>query len=107
MPKALIFETKGLQILRAGIILGEIAKNRIEPHHSAFMAAKPDDCVSFVDLDVNDKEIKAFLHGEEIPISSETKGYTAVGVHGMTTGFGKASNGKLKNKYPKGLRTLK
>ena len=62
---------------------------------------------SFVDLDVNDKEIKAFLHGEEIPISSETKGYTAVCVNGMTTGFGKASNGKLKNKYPKGLRTLK
>ncbi|MDY4085553.1 MAG: RsmB/NOP family class I SAM-dependent RNA methyltransferase [Ruminococcus bromii] len=107
LPKALIFETKGLPILRAGIILGEIAKNRIEPHHSAFMAAKPDDCVSFVDLDVNDKEIKAFLHGEEIPISSETKGYTAVCVNGMTTGFGKASNGKLKNKYPKGLRTLK
>ncbi|MFQ7106095.1 MAG: methyltransferase RsmF C-terminal domain-like protein, partial [Neglectibacter timonensis] len=35
------------------------------------------------------------------------KGYTAVCVSGVTTGFGKASGGKLKNKYPKGLRNLK
>jgi histidine ammonia-lyase len=28
-------------------------------------------------------------------------------MYGVTTGFGKASGGRLKNKYPKGLRTLK
>lgn len=95
-----------LPVLRSGIILGQIVKNRIEPHHSAFMAAKADECVSKVDFDVNSAEIKAFLHGEEIAVDSGIKGYTAVCVNGITTGFGKCSNGRLKNKYPKGLRLL-
>ncbi|MBQ1977135.1 MAG: hypothetical protein II225_00125, partial [Ruminococcus sp.] len=34
------------------------------------------------------------------------KGYTAVAVEGILTGFGKVSSGMLKNKYPKGLRTM-
>ena len=54
----------------------------------------------------NSEEIKKFLHGEEIPVPKETKGYTAVAVNSIVTGFGKASNGTLKNKYPKGLRNL-
>lgn len=106
LPENYNFDVKGLSILRAGVILGEIIKNRIEPHHSAFAAAKPEECVSLVDFDVNSHEIKAYLHGEEIAVSPNAKGYTAVCVNSITTGFGKASNGRLKNKYPKGLRTL-
>ncbi len=98
--------TEKLPVLRSGIILGQLVKNRIEPHHSAFMAARAEECVSKVDLDVNSAEIKAFLHGEEIAVDSSIKGYTAVCVNGITTGFGKCSNGRLKNKYPKGLRLL-
>ena len=71
------------------------------------MSAKADECVSSVDLDVNSNEIKAFLHGEEICVPDNIKGYTAVCVNGITTGFGKASNTRLKNKYPKGLRVLR
>lgn len=96
-----------LPVLRAGIVLGEIVKNRIEPHHSAFMAAKPESCRRRVDLTHDSEEIKAFLHGEEISVPQDLKGYAAVCVDGMTSGFGKASGGRLKNKYPKGLRTLK
>ena len=95
-----------LPVLRSGIILGQIVKNRIEPHHSAFMAAKADECVSKVDFDVNSAKIKAFLHGEEVAVDNNIKGYTAVCVNGITVGFGKCSNGRLKNKYPKGLRLL-
>lgn len=98
---------KSLGVLRAGIILGEIVKNRIEPHHSAFMAAKPEQCVRSVNLDCDSADIKAYLHGEEITVPENLRGYTAVCVNSMTTGFGKASNGRLKNKYPKGLRTLR
>ena len=47
------------------------------------------------------------ITGEEIEVPSDIKGYCAVCVNGITLGFGKASNGRLKNKYPKGLRTLK
>lgn len=99
--------TKGLNILRKGVLLGEIKKNRVEPCHHAFTAAKAENCARHVDFDVKSAEIKKFLHGEEIEINSEVKGYTAICVNGITVGFGKASNGRLKNKYPKGLRTLK
>lgn len=98
---------KNIGIIRAGVILGEIVKNRIEPHHSVFMAAQKNECRSAVDFDLNSDEIHKFLHGEEIAVPSEVKGYTAVCVNEMTVGFGKASNGRLKNKYPKGLRILR
>ena len=99
-------DTRSLSILRKGVILGEVKKNRVEPHHCAFMALKPEECTSFIDLDTDSEDIRKFLHGEELSVSADLKGYTAVCVNGITVGFGKASNGKLKNKYPKGLRTL-
>ena len=107
LPKKLNADLSGLNILRTGVLLGERVKRRIEPHHSAFAAAKPADCVSSVDFAVASPEIAAYLHGEEIAVPGNVKGYTAVSVGSMTVGFGKASNGRLKNKYPKGLRTLK
>lgn len=107
LPKNYDFDIKGIPVLRAGVILGEVLKNRIEPHHSVFMAAKASDCKNSFDADLNSAEIKAFLHGEEISVPDNIKGYTSVCVNGITTGFGKASNGRLKNKYPKGLRVLK
>ena len=106
LPKNYFCDTKGLPILRAGVVLGEIVKRRFEPHHSAFTAARPEDCKNAVDLVVDSADIRAYLHGEEIAVSSALRGYTAVAVSGMTAGFGKASGGRLKNKYPKGLRTL-
>ena len=106
LPKNYDIDFRGLPVLRAGVVLGGLVKNRIEPHHSAFTAAKAEQCARVVDFDVNSAEVKAYLHGEEIAVPSSIKGYCAVCVNGMTLGFGKASNGRLKNKYPKGLRKL-
>ncbi len=99
-------DTKGLSIINKGIKLGELKKNRVEPAHQAFMAAKPEDLSRVIDFDINSEEIRKFLHGEQLNIGGELKGYAGVTVNGITTGFGKISNGVLKNKYPKGLRTL-
>ena len=52
-----------------------------------------------------DPLLSAFLRGEEIPVESPS-GYTAVLAGGVTVGFGKCSGGRLKNRYPKGLRLL-
>lgn len=95
----------GLPILAAGLAVGEICKNRLEPCHAAFMAAKAADCRQCVDLSTDDRRLTAFLKGMEIPVEG-VKGWTAVAVGGITVGFGKASNGVLKNRYPKGLRLL-
>lgn len=94
----------GLPVLRAGVEVGTLRGKRLEPAHGLYMSARPEECARVLELSAEDPRTAAFLHGEEVPC--ETKGYTAVVIDGMTTGFGKASGGMLKNKYPKGLRTL-
>lgn len=79
-------------------------KNRFSPSHGLYVASVPDMHKNLLDLDCNSEEIRRFLHGEVI--GCEFSGYTAVAVNGIIVGFGKASNGQLKNHYPKGLRTL-
>lgn len=93
----------GLGVIRAGVEFGEVKKNRIEPSHGIFMAHSGSECRSMLSLNHSDDRVRAFLHGEEISAEG-CKGYTAVTVDGVTLGFGKASGGTLKNKYPKGLR---
>lgn len=96
-------EIKG-DILRFGLLLGEIRKNRLEPAHALFTAAnvKPKRCL---DLDLDDERLYKFLKGEEIPFDGES-GYTAISVLGAPLGFGKCSSGRITNRYPKGLRLL-
>jgi len=95
---------KGINILRAGVVLGEILKNRIEPHHSLYMAMKAEECKQCLNFSQDDPQLLKYLHGEEI--DCDFNSFTAVAVNGMTVGFGKASGGRLKNRYPKGLRYI-
>ncbi len=94
---------KKLPILSAGVAVGTVAKNRIEPHHALFASSAPDDCRRLVDLPLDDPRVLAFLHGEEIAADCN-KGFAAVAFEGIPCGFGKVSVGTLKNRYPKGLR---
>lgn len=94
----------GLGVIRAGVQVGEIRGKRLESSHALFMSRQLCDCKNTIDFNTDSSELASFLHGEEI--ESTEKGYTAVAVNAVVTGFGKSSNGKLKNKYPKGLRTL-
>ena len=98
-------EIKGLGVIRAGVPLGELKKNRVEPAHALFMAAHPEELRAVVDLPHGSPKIAAFLHGEEISVTTSLSGYTGVAVDGVMTGFGKCSGGRLKNHYPKGLRS--
>ncbi len=94
---------KGLSVLSAGVMLAEKRKNRLEPCHAAFMAAKASACRRRVEFSPTDARLTAFLKGEEIEVESQA-GFCAVTVGGVTVGFGKVSGGRLKNRYPKGLR---
>ncbi len=98
-------DLKGCGVLSAGVALAEIKKGRVEPCHAAFMAADAECCRRVVHLMPSDSLARAFLHGEEIPCDGEN-GYTAVAIAGVVCGFGKVSGGRLKNRYPKGLRLL-
>lgn len=98
---------KGNGVIRSGVLFGEVKKNRIEPAHNIFTTGCISDFRNTIDLDVNSPQINAYLLGEEIETDPSIKGYTAVCVNGITLGFGKCSNGQLKNKYPKGLRKVR
>lgn len=95
----------GLGVLSAGVAVATVCKNRLEPTHSIFAASNGQNCKQRIDFPLDDPLLTAFLHGEEIPCADQ-QGWTAVCVHGIPVGFGKASNGRLKNRYPKGLRLL-
>lgn len=93
----------GIKVLRFGLHLGTVKKNRFEPSHSLAMTLKPQDTVQCAELSISDKEIFAYLRGETIP-AGDLKGWCLVSVSGYTTGWGKAAGGIIKNHYPKGLR---
>lgn len=99
-------DINGLGVIRAGVLAGEFKKNRIEPAHALFMSAKPENVKRILNLQPDDSRIIDFLKGQEIDCDSAS-GYTAVAIDGIITGFGKCSNGRLKNKYPKGLRIIR
>ncbi len=95
----------GLGVLAAGIAVAQVCKNRLEPCHGAFIAADGDSCRRLADFSPDNPHLLAFLNGQEIPFTGEN-GWTAVAVAGIPVGFGKVSGGRLKNRYPKGLRLL-
>lgn len=98
-------DCRGLGVISAGVAVATVCKNRLEPNHSIFLTAAKAQCRRSMNFSPSDPMLHAFLHGEEIPCDGE-KGWTAVCVAGIPVGFGKASGGRLKNRYPKGLRLL-
>lgn len=95
-----------LHLLAAGVAVAQVCKNRLEPAHSIFAAARAADCRRVRRLPPDAPALAAFLHGEPIPCDPTLSGWTAVAVDEAVVGFGKAVNGTLKNHYPKGLRLL-
>ncbi len=98
------FEVKKGTAFSCGVTIGEVRKNYIQPHHQFFMAMGKD-FKRKIELLPDSDELKKYLHGEEISASCEN-GWAVVTVCGCAVGGAKVVNGKLKNHYPKGLRTL-
>ena len=90
----------GLRVLRAGLELGTLKKDRIDPAHALALWGK--DFAQSVDFAADGPEIRAYLHGEVLP--GKTKGWCLVTVDGYSIGWGKGDGAQLKNHYPKGLR---
>ena len=99
-------DLRGKRVLSAGIAAADICKNRLEPTHAWYMSQSENGFTQALHLPRNSPEIAAFLRGESIA-EDEFCSWTAVLVDDVVCGFGKASGGVLKNRYPKGLRNLK
>jgi len=90
----------GLRALRRGLRLGEV-KGYAKPDHALAMAFQPGCFERAVSLD--DGAACAYLRGEALPADAPD-GWTHVSWRGFPLGFGKMSQGTLKNHLPKGLR---
>ena len=89
-----------LRVLRAGLELGTVKKDRFEPAHALALWLK--DCRCQVSFPAESDEIKAYLHGEVLPCRE--KGWCLVKAGAYSLGWGKGDGSQLKNHYPKGLR---
>lgn len=94
---------KGMKVLRPGLHLGTLKKNRFEPSHALALTLTEEDVPHFVRLGADSCEIKAYLNGQTLNHEGE-KGWYLVTVDGYSTGWAKLAGTVLKNHYPKGLR---
>lgn len=101
-PKEMPALTK-LKVLRPGLHLGTLKKNRFEPSHALALALKPSEVENTYDLTVEDGRAAAFIGGMTFSVGAE-KGWHLITVDGYSLGWGKAAGGIMKNHYPKGLR---
>ena len=93
-------EIKGVKVLRPGLELGELKKDRFEPAHALALWLK--DGQNAISLDPESPQMAAYMRGETLPC--ESRGWTLVKAGSYTIGWGKADGKVLKNHYPKGLR---
>jgi NOL1/NOP2/fmu family ribosome biogenesis protein len=94
---------KGMKVLRPGLHLGTLKKNRFEPAHALALALSPQEACHTWDLTSDGPEVYAYLNGQTLPAEG-AKGWYLITVDGYSLGWGKLSGGVMKNHYPKGLR---
>lgn len=118
---------RGLKVLRPGLHLGTVKKNRFEPSHALALFLKKEQAVHAVNLACDGTAVRKYLEGQTLTIGegcdvemahiitrgrmaaeqadvSLPKGWCLVCVDGYSLGWGKAAGAVLKNHYPKGLR---
>ncbi len=106
IPKEMT-EDSGLRIMRGGLLLGELKKNRFEPSQALAMVLKKSEFRECIDLPVSDDRVIRYLKGETIDLpelEDEKNGWKLFCVDGYPLGWGKLGNGSLKNKYLAGWR---
>lgn len=94
---------KGIKVLRPGLHLGTLKKNRFEPSHALALALRPQDVKYTVDLSSHDSTIYDYLNGQTFSLEGD-KGWYLITVDGHSIGWGKLAGTIMKNHYPKGLR---
>ena len=105
---------RGLKVLRPGLHLGTVKKNRFEPSHALALFLKKEQALQAVNLACDGTAVRKYLEGQTLTIgegcdvemadAALPKGWCLVCVDGYSLGWGKAAGAVLKNHYPKGLR---
>jgi NOL1/NOP2/fmu family ribosome biogenesis protein len=93
--------TDKLKVLRPGLHLGTLKKNRFEPSHALALTLSKADVKRSMELGDN---ARAYLNGQTLNATEGEKGWTLMTYKGYSIGWGKLSGNVMKNHYPKGLR---
>ena len=93
-------DIRKIKVVRPGLELGEVKKNRFEPAHALALWLKK--CENFQDFPPESKEIRSYMEGQVLP--GTCKGWCLITVGGYSLGWGKGDGTTIKNHYPKGLR---
>jgi NOL1/NOP2/fmu family ribosome biogenesis protein len=99
--------TRGLRILRSGLLLGEIKTKRFEPSQALACTLRASDYDNRLDLKAGDERVLKYLKCETIETEEDLEnGYVLVTIDGFPLGWGKYANGNFKNKYLAGWRHM-
>lgn len=94
---------KGWVVERPGLYLGQAKRKHFAPSHALALALTSDSVRRKVSFAPEEEHLHQYLRGETLPTAGDP-GWTLVTVEGFPLGWGKVSNGLLKNHYPKWLR---
>ncbi len=93
-------DIRGIKVLRPGLELGEVKKDRFEPAHGLALWLK--DCENTVSFLPDSGQISAYMAGNVL--QAQVRGWCLVKVGSYALGWAKGDGKVLKNHYPKGLR---
>ncbi len=94
----------GLSVMRPGLHLGTIKKDRFEPSHSLALALSCEEAVHSYDLASDSPEAMKFIGGESLRVTGQDNGWYLITTDGYSLGWAKYTGETFKNHYPKGLR---
>lgn len=93
-------DIRKMKVLRPGLALGTVKKDRFEPDHALALWLHESECEQ--SYPAGSKDLADYLHGQVLP--SDKKGWCLVKADGFSLGWAKGDGRQLKNHYPKGLR---
>ena len=108
-------EMAGLKVVRPGLHLGTLKKNRFEPSHALALALRPDQARISLRLKPQEGPVLRYLKGETLDFNSlegeltpagAGKGWALVCAGEYSLGWAKLTGQIFKNHYPKGLRWM-
>ncbi len=96
-------DTAGLRTALSGWRLGALRKGRFEPSHALAAALHAPQVQQRLDEPLGSELVARYMRGETLDAPGPD-GWLLITVDGFPVGWGKRSNGVVKNHYPKSLR---
>lgn len=94
-------DVRGLRVLRAGLHLGQMKGKTFMPDHAWAMAYLPPAAPR---VPLTAAQAARYQAGETVDVPDAPRGFVLPTLAGLALGWGKVSDGVMKNHYPKGLR---